>query len=125
MKKEAKIMKTLKIRSVVAALALLAVALAGAQSAQARGNVDGPVIYVTGQGLFYDSIVQTMLPQKGPFQKLEMGGPSSFNLQTEFGPGDEGYVGGRWWLDLNGNNQMDDGDMYFSCPLLGPGRGSE
>jgi hypothetical protein len=125
MKKEAKIMKTLKIRSVLAALALIAVALAGAQSAQARGNVEGPVIYVTSQGLFYDSIVLTMLPQEGPFQKLEMGGPSSFGLQTEFGPGDMDYVGGRWWLDLNGDDKMDGGDLYFSCPLLGPGRESE
>lgn len=118
-------MKTLNFRSALAAVALLAVALAGAQSAQARGDVDGPVIYVTGQGLFYDSIVQTMLPQEGPFQKLEMGGPSSSGLQTEFGPSDVEYVGGRWWLDLNGDNKMDGGDMYFSCPLLGPGRESE
>ena len=45
-------------------------------------------------------------------------------LTTEFGPGDHGYVGGRWWLDVNGNNQMDSEDLYFSCPLLGPGRES-
>ena len=90
------------------------------------GRGDGPVIYVTGQGLYYDSIVAAdPLPAKGPFQKLEMG-PSG--LQTEFGPGDRGYVGGRWWLDANGNGVMDppgeDGDHYFSCPLLGPGRES-
>ena len=85
------------------------------------GRGDGPVIYVTSQGLYYDSIVTASpLPQHGPFQKLEMGDQTG--LQTEFGPGDRGYVGGRWWLDLNGNNEMDGEDAFFSCPLLGPGR---
>ncbi len=99
----------------------LAAASAGLPSAaQARGGVEGPVVYVTSQGLFFDSIVTTMLPQKGPFQKLEMTGPSG--LQTEFGPGDQAYVGGRWWVDVNGNEKMDGADLYFSCPLLGPGR---
>ena len=57
---------------------------------------------------------------KGRFQKLEMAGPTG--LQTEFGPGNHGYVGGRWWVDANGNDLMDAGDAFFSCPLLGPGR---
>ena len=84
-----------------------------------RGN--GPVVYVTGQGLYYDSIVTAdPLPPHGPFQQLEMSGPSG--LQTEFGPGDPGYVGGRWWIDVNGDFTMDEGDKYFLCPLLGPGR---
>ena len=74
----------------------------------------------TGQDLFYDSIVLTDLPPHGPFQLLEMDGPTG--LQTEFGPGDPGYVGGRWWVDVNGDGEMDDGDDYFLCPLLGPGR---
>jgi hypothetical protein len=78
------------------------------------------VVYVTSQGLYYDTIVGPVLPQKGPFQKLEMAGPTG--LQTEFGPGDPGYVGGRWWLDANGNGEQDAEDAYFSCPLLGPGR---
>jgi hypothetical protein len=84
------------------------------------GRGDGPVIYVTGQGLFYDSIVTADLPPKGPFQLLEMAGPTG--LQTEFGPGDPEYVGGRWWVDANNNGEMDMDDDYFSCPLLGPGR---
>jgi hypothetical protein len=29
---------------------------------------------------------------------------------------------GRWWMDSNGNGQMDSEDHFFSCPLLGPGR---
>ena len=80
----------------------------------------GPVIYVTGQDLVYDSIVLGPLPFQGPFQKLEATGPTG--LQTEFGPGDHGYVGGRWWMDANGDDLMDAGDVYFLCPLLGPGR---
>ncbi len=79
----------------------------------------GTVIYVTSQGLYYDSLVLAGLPQEGRFQKLEMG---TNGLQTEFGPGDPGYLGGRWWVDANGNDEMDDMDMYFLCPLLAPGR---
>jgi hypothetical protein len=85
------------------------------------GRGDGPVIYVTSQGLYYDSIVTAdPLPPHGRFQKLEMAGPTG--LQTEFGPGDQGYVGGRWWVDVNEDGEMDGDDAYFSCPLLGPGR---
>jgi hypothetical protein len=75
-------------------------------------------VYVISQDLVYDSIVGPDLPMKGPFQKLEM---VDGQLQTEFGPGDPGYVGGRWWLDLDGNGKMDATDKYFSCPLLGKG----
>ncbi|MHC4074099.1 MAG: spondin domain-containing protein [Planctomycetota bacterium] len=86
----------------------------------AQGRGDGPVIYVTGQGLFYDSIVKADLPMEGPFQLLEAGGPSG--LQTEFGPGDVGYVGGRWWVDVTGDGEQNEGDGFFMCPLLPPGR---
>src|SRR5690349_4898496 len=49
------------------------------------------VVYVTSQGLYYDTFVVTdPLPMKGPFQLLTNG-------QTEFGPGQPGYLGGRWW----------------------------
>jgi hypothetical protein len=93
-----------------------------ATDAQA-GRGDGPIIYVKSQDLFYDSIVTAdPLPPHGPFQELEMGGPSPSGLQTEYGPGDSGYRGGRWWVDVNGNGEMDGDDHYFSCPLLGPGR---
>jgi hypothetical protein len=86
----------------------------------ANGRGSGPVVYVTSQDLFFDSIVLTDLPRRGPFQLLEMGGPSG--LMTEFGPGDHGYVGGRWWVDVNGDGEMDDDDDFFMCPLLPPGR---
>ena len=107
-----------------AAVIVGAVAIASSE-AQARGSVDGPVVYVISQGRYYDSIVQTMLPQEGPFQQLfpivdEMG--EVIGLETEFGPGDVEFVGGRWWIDINGDTEMDGGDLYFSCPLLGPGR---
>jgi hypothetical protein len=125
--KRTKNMKSKKSKTaLVAAVAMLG-AVATMTSAtlandreHGRGHMGAPVIYVTSQGLFYDSIALTMLPDSGPFQKLEPGGPSG--LMTEFGPGDQEYVGGRWWLDVNGDGEMDGEDLYFSCPLLGPGR---
>ena len=105
------------------AFAVIAAFVLSSDLLQAKRG-DGPIIYVTGQNLFYDSIVTTMLPPKGPFQLLEMVDviPGVVGVQTEFGPGDQGYVGGRWWVDVNGDGEMDGGDMYFGCPLLGPGR---
>jgi len=85
------------------------------------GRGTGPTVYVESQGLFYDSIVLADLPAHGRFQQLMPGvGPSG--LATEFGPGDVGYLGGRWWIDANDNGFQDDGDAFFLCPLLGPGR---
>ena len=86
------------------------------------GRGTGPVVFVTSQGLYYDSIVIVdPLPQKGNFQQLlpDMDG---HGLATEFGPGEPGYLGGRWWIDLNEDGVMDSGDKFFLCPLLGPGR---
>ena len=81
-----------------------------------RGNETPGVIFVTSQGLYYDTfVVKDPLPFEGRFQKL-------VNGTTEFGPGQPGYLGGRWWEDTNGNNIMDPTDHYFLCPLLGPGR---
>ena len=93
-------------------------ALVFAVPAAAKGGRAGPigVIYVTGQGLYYDTFVTAdKLPMEGPFQLLA-------NHQTEFGPGDPGYLGGRWWVDQNSNGVQDAGDRFFHCPLLGPGR---
>lgn len=81
-----------------------------------RGDGALGVVYVRSQGLYFDTFVTNdSLPMKGRFQKLENG-------ETDFGPGDPGYLGGRWWVDLNGNDIMDEGDRFFHCPLLGPGR---
>lgn len=75
------------------------------------------VIYVTSQGLFYDTFVlKDPLPMEGRFQELTADG------QTEFGPGQPGYLGGRWWVDENGNGVQDAEDHFFLCPLLPPGR---
>lgn len=109
--------KTIGWVTMFAFVALGALAVSGTADARGRNNPHmQPVVYVTGQGLYYDSIVTTPLPPHGPFQLLEMG-PNG--LQTEFGPGDQGYVGGRWMMDMSGDGQI---DAYFSCPLLGPGR---
>lgn len=84
------------------------------------GRGTGPVVYVTSQGLYYDSIVVVeSLPPKGNFQQLI---PDMDGLETEFGPGEVGHLGGRWWIDINGDDLMDKDDKYFLCPLLGPGR---
>ena len=74
------------------------------------------VVYVTSQGLYYDTfVVKDPLPVAGRFQLLTNG-------QTEFGPGQAGYLGGRWWEDKNGNGIQDSDDHFFLCPLLPPGR---
>lgn len=93
-------------------------ALAAGQEFDTPPPATGPVVYVTSQNLSYDSIVVATLPMKGPFQQLV---PTDSGLETEFGPGDVGYLGGRWWIDANGNEEMDGEDLYFSCPLLGEG----
>jgi len=104
---------------IVSLLSTSSVAFATRGGSGGRG--DGPVIYVTSQGKFYDSIVTAdPLPMEGDFQKLEMEGPSG--LQTKYGIGDTEYLGGRWWVDVNGDDIQNEGDHFFSCPLLGPGR---
>jgi hypothetical protein len=73
------------------------------------------IVYVTGQGLYYDTFVAAeSLPMHGRFQKLENG-------TTAYGPGDPGYLGGRWWVD-DGDGIQGPEDSFFLCPLLGPGR---
>lgn len=115
-------MKNIKLTSLV--VILVGAALASTQvlaKDRSTGRGTGPVVYVESQGLFYDSIVVADLPSHGRFQQLKPGvGPSG--LATEFGPGDVGYLGGRWWIDANENGYQDADDAFFLCPLLGPGR---
>jgi hypothetical protein len=109
----------MKVKSVLVLLTLVA-ALAISVPAYAKGGRAGAIgtVYVTSQGLYYDTFVSAeSLPMHGPFQKLENG-------TTEFGPGEPGYLGGRWWVDANGNGIQDAGDIFLLCPLLGPGRTS-
>lgn len=113
------------LATVALLMAVAAPALAGGGPPPKEG--DGPgdrvrvVVYVESQGLFFDSIVGPNLPANGPFQELRPGEGPGGSLATDFGPGDPGYVGGRWWVDVNGNGEMDEGDAFFSCPLLGHG----
>lgn len=87
-----------------------------AVSASRFGDRTPGVVYVTSQGLYYDTfVVKDPLPMQGQFQLIANG-------QTEFGPGQPGYLGGRWWEDTNGNGVQDQGDHFFLCPLLPPGR---
>jgi hypothetical protein len=60
-------------------------------------------------------VVKDPLPMEGRFHLLT-------NSQTELGPGQAGYLGGRWWVDENGNGVQDSEDHFFLCPLLPPGR---
>lgn len=105
---------------VVAPAAIAAVASGGSQQAslstQRFGKRETGVVYVTSQGLYYDTfVVKDPLPMNGRFQLLANG-------ETEFGPGQPGYLGGRWWEDTNGNQVQDAEDHFFLCPLLPPGR---
>lgn len=84
-----------------------------------RGNGALSTVHVTSQDLYYDTFVTVdPLPYRGRFQKLTAG-------ETEFGPGDPGYLGGRWWID-DGDDIMESpdesDDAYLLCSLLPPGR---
>ena len=106
----------MKRRFVVLLVVVLMAAVAVIPASANRGHGALGVVYVSSQHLYYDTFVSAKsLPMHGRFQKLENG-------VTEFGPGDQGYVGGRWWIDNNGNNEMDSEDTFLLCPLLGPGR---
>jgi hypothetical protein len=95
-----------------------------AASTSARGGrrASAGVVYVTGQGLYFDTfVVKDPLPMEGPFQPLGDSDGDGIS-ETPYGPGDPGYVGGRWWVDTNGNGMQDAEDHFFLCPLLPPGR---
>lgn len=110
--------RTIKLRKHITSslvVAGLAIGLAAAAYAN-RGNGALGTVYVSSQGLYYDTFVSAQqLPNRGPFQVLEDG-------VTEFGPGDPGYLGGRWWIDTNGDGERNEGDTFLLCPLLPPGR---
>lgn len=88
----------------------------GVQNYNGRGNSVPGTVYVSSQGLYYDTFVTVdPLPFRGRFQLLDNG-------VTEFGPGDPGYLGGRWWVDSDHDGIMEETDSFFLCPLLPPGR---
>lgn len=118
-------MNTFKLITTIAlagAITLMTSSVYAKERTKGRGAPGIPVIYVTSQDLYFDTLLLGELPFNGTenFQQLEMSGPTG--VQTEFGPTDTGYYGGRWWVDANPNGYMDDGDFFFLCPLLGPGR---
>jgi hypothetical protein len=119
-------MSTSKLLTTIALAGVITLMTSGVyanERTKGKGAPGNPVIYVTSQDLYYDTLLLGDLPYNGTdnFQQLEPGvGPTG--VQTEFGPTDTGYYGGRWWVDANINGYMDDEDVYFLCPLLGPGR---
>jgi hypothetical protein len=113
-----KILKKTGVTSLIIAAILAATPSYAKDRESGRGT--GPVVFVTSQGVYYDSIVVAdPLPMKGRFQQLI---PDMNGLSTEYGPGQPGHLGGRWWVDVKENEIMDDEDHFFLCPLLGPGR---
>lgn len=89
-------------------------ALTTTGSLYGRGNSELGTVYVSSQGLCYDTFVTVEeLPPHGRFQLLQDG-------VTKYGPGDPGYLGGRW-MSPDGMG----GYRYFLCPLLPPGRPCE
>ena len=72
----------------------------------AARDVDAP-----GLDLFYGGKPDAFNTTIGYF------GPNDGDGES-IGPGDPGYVGGRWKEDFDGDNTF----HYFLCPLLGPGR---
>ena len=106
-------------------LATAAPALAGGPPPRDDGERVRVTVFVESQGLYFESIVGPNLPMAGPFQLLRPGAGPGGSLATEFGPGDPGYLGGRWWVDVDGNGEMNEGDAFFSCPLLGHGSATQ
>lgn len=102
------------------AIGALSVSIAEAgRGGQGRGKKELGVVFVKSQGLYYDTFVAVdALPHEGPFQSIYMDAEGIG--QTEFGPGDRGYLGGRWSvIDPDTHEPV---GVYFLCPLLGPGR---
>lgn len=112
-----------KLLVAISVTALVPLLMSGTAMAKGRGNGSAlGTIYVESQDMYYDTFATTDLPPAGRFQPLNPTGGPYGGPSTPYGPGDKDYVGGRWWIDTNLDGQMDNGDMYFSCPLLGPGR---
>lgn len=82
-------------------------------------------VYVTSQNLYFDTIVPISSAEGLPWNEQNTGSfQELYDGMTDYGPGDPGYRGGRWWIDSNPNGYQDAYDTYFLCPLLGPGRES-
>jgi hypothetical protein len=120
---------TMSIFKLVTTIALAGVITLMTSSVYAKERTKGrgapgiPVIYVASQDLFYDTLLLGALPYNGTDNFQELVTDGAMAPYTEFGPNDTGYFGGRWWVDAEPlNGYMDENDVYFLCPLLGPGR---
>jgi hypothetical protein len=93
--------------------AFLAIIVA-ASAMPAAARPPRSAVYVASQGLCYDTFVSAeSLPPRGPFQLIvpsTICGPGT--SMTQYGPGDPGYVGGRWVTPEG---------THFLCPLIGGG----
>jgi hypothetical protein len=104
-------MKAKTLILIVAAVIALSLTYFTVEAMANRGHGALGEVYVSSQSLYFDTFVSAeTLPPHGPFQLL-VGGV------TEFGPGDPGYLGGRWKVPND-----EGGYDYFLCPLLPPGR---
>lgn len=82
----------------------------------ARSDRNCGVIFVISQGLFFDTrLVTDRVTMHGEFQLLIAG-------RTAFGPGQPGFLNGRFFEDLNRNGIQDLADHFFVCSLITPGR---
>ncbi len=108
------------IAAALGAIGFLTVGTAGATTPEKP--LPRVVVYVESQNLCFDSIVTAQdIPDRGRFQTLAPDSEAdehcgAGSLITEFGPGDQGYVGGRWELTMPSGEVV-----HFVCPLLGPG----
>ena len=77
-------------------------------------------VYVVDKGLYYDTFIKAPLAPVGKFQLLDV---STEPPSTPTGPDGFDNLGVKWWVD-DGDRLMEDNgdDIYFSGPLLGPGR---
>jgi hypothetical protein len=123
---EDKMRRSIVLLGIVGMLVLvLAVPAFAARGTRETGRGTGLTVLVTGQDLVYDSIVTAdPLPWNGQdnWQLLTADNTNRATASTQFGPGDVGYFGGRWYEDTDGTPGPSAEDHFFLCPLLGPGR---
>ena len=116
-------LKTVMILAIVIVgiLSISSVALAADPPAKGGRAANGHDIYVISQDMYYDTFV--------PVEELVWNGHNDVSFQplipgvgSVYGPGDPEHRGGRWWIDVNGSGEIDEGDVFVLCPLLGPAR---
>jgi hypothetical protein len=102
---------------VLTVLSLVVVGLIGTGAIASAAPPDRGEVYVTSlDETFYTFVTPDTLHYNGHNAK-------SFQELTDegaiYGPGVPGHHGGRWWVDANGNGQIDMGEEAVHCPLVG------